>query len=371
MFSTKKDSALIQSGLDELLREARTSPKKLQQLQKALRAPKRFSTALGEALASAAVRTAPPLFKSLKRSGPAMLRERHAIFGGFERRLYRTWKRPLDLLEMMIVACAEAGEELSKEWPWNESTDDSLVFEVVRRLQARSCQVAYEILTLLKTGYAPAAHARWRTLHETAATVSFITKHGPDVAERFYMHEHVDAWRAAEYYQRYCHKLGYSRYSRKEMAEFRRNYRAVLKQYGPDFRHSYGWASDALTRKDPKKRNPGFADIEKDVSLDHLRPYYKMASYPVHATVKAIRFSLALEPGKDLLLTGPSNLGLSDPGHSTAISLGQTTIAMLMLRPSTDSLSLMHVLLSFTDEIGDAFLEAHRKLMAKGKRRRR
>jgi hypothetical protein len=42
-----------------------------------------------------------------------------------------------------------------------------------------------------------------------------------------------------------------------------------------------------------------------------------------------------------------------------------------MLRPSRDSVSLIHVLLLFIDKIGQAFLDADRKLMAKGKRRRR
>ena len=362
LFSTDKDSAVITASLQSLLERARKDPHQLKKLQKALRRPERFMRAVVQAFVSATAKTVPVIFRSLKANGPAMLRERRAMIAAFERRLYKTWRRPLDLLEMLIVASAEAGESASAQWPWKESKDRSLVFDVVRRLQARACQVACEVLTLLKTGYAPAAHARWRTLHETAVTAAFIAKHGKPAAERFLAHEHVEAKKAARQYQRYTRRLGQVRYSLKEMATFRRRHRAKLKKYGPQFKDDYGWAAVTLGVK-----RATFADIEKDVGLDHMRPYYKMASYPVHATVKAIRFSLALAPGQDLLLTGPSNLGLTDPGHGAAIALAQTTITMLTMLPTSDSISVSQVLLSFADEIGQAFLVAQKALLKKGK----
>jgi hypothetical protein len=335
--------------------------KKVAALHKLLRAPKRLATRSGEILATVAANAAPSIFKSLKARGPAMLADRRAMFAGFEERLYRQWRRPLDLLEMLIVICAETGETVSDRWPWKESKDQDVVFEVVRRLQARACQVASEILALLRSGYAPAAHARWRTLHETAVTASFIEKHGKDAAERFLTHEHVEARKAARQYQRYSRKLGVRRYSRKELGKLRSNFNALVKHYGPEFKDDYGWAAVTLGRK-----RATFADIEKAARFDHIRPYYKMASYPVHATVKSIYFSLALRDGQDLLLTGPSDIGLGTPGHSAAISLMQTTIVLLAMWPTSDSISLMHVLLLFSDEIGDTFLEADRRLRRRG-----
>lgn len=366
IFSREKDAALLRQTLERALKRAERDPKKLEQLTKQLRAPKRFSKALYRMLGAAATDTAPQIFRSLKARGPAMLLERRATIAGFEDRLYKTWKRPLDLLEMFIVVCMEMAEVLSARWPWRESPDRSLVFDVLRRLQARACQVAWEIVTLLKSGYAPAAHARWRTLHETAVTAHFIEKHGKDAAERYLLHEHVEALKAARQYQLYCRQLGYRRFSRKQMAEFRRNYNATLKKHGPYFKDDYGWAAVTLGRK-----RVTFADLEKSVRLQHLRPFYRMASYPVHATVKAIRPSLALAPGTDVLLTGPSNMGLPDPGHSAAISLTQITITLAMLWLTSDSLALTRVLLLFTDEIGDAFLKAQRALEAKARDRRR
>jgi hypothetical protein len=294
-----------------------------------------------------------------------MLRDQRALIDGFERRLYKTWKRPLDLFEMMITACAEAADAVNAQWPWGKSEDQDIVFDVVRRLQARACMVASEILTLLKAGYASAAHARWRSLHELAATALFISAKGRDVAERFLAHEHVEAWRAAQKYQEHCRKLKQQPYSRKVMARLRRSYQAALAHYGKEFKTPYGWAAAALGHP-----SPTFANIEKAAKLQHLRPYYKMASYPVHATVKTIRFSLSLGD-QDLLLTGPSNWGLVEPGHGSAISLGQVTNTLLPLWPTTDSVTCMQVLLLFVDEIGKAFGKAHRELKAKDQRARR
>ena len=74
-----------------------------------------------------------------------------------------------------------------------------------------------------------------------------------------------------------------------------------------------------------------FADIEKASGLDHLRPYYKMASHNVHANPRGISFHLGLSDGSDILLAGPSSYGLTDPAHGAAMSVHQATIPMLSL----------------------------------------
>lgn len=358
LFSTAKDAALIDASLQRIIERARTDPKQLEKLTKALQRPQRFATVLGEALTKAATKSAPRIFARLRSDGVAMLRDQRAMFSAFETRLYETWKEPLDLLEMMIVASAEAGESVSAQWPWKQSREQDAVFDVVRRLQARACQVAREVLALLKSGYAPAAHARWRTLHETAVTTHFIRKYGHRAAETFLAHEYIEARKAARDYQRYCRRLGYPRYTPNELASFRQKHHTRVKKYGDAFKGDYGWAAVTLGVK-----RVTFRDIEERAGFDHLRPYYRMASYPVHATVKSIHFSLALEDGKDLLLTGPSNLGLTEPGHGAALSLAQAGIAMLTLHPTSDTIAVAEVLLLFTDAIGKAFLKARRNLM--------
>ena len=115
-----------------------------------------------------------------------------------------------------------------------------------------------------------------------------------------------------------------------------------------------GQASDALGKEDPK-----FSDIEKDSNIEHLRPYYKMSSYNVHATPKGITFKLGLSPNVDIMLAGPSNAGLADPGHSTAISLNQITVALLKTRINLDRLLILQIMARLEDEIGSAFISAH------------
>ena len=57
--------------------------------------------------------------------------------------------------------------------------------------------------------------------------------------------------------------------------------------------------------------------------MDHLRPYYRMASDNVHPNAHGAfyRMGMGLD-GNDrrVLLAGASNMGLADPGHGTAMS---------------------------------------------------
>lgn len=140
---------------------------------------------------------------------------------------------------------------------------------------------------------------------------------------------------------------------------------AAIQKYGPEFKGRYGWAAPALGRPCDQ-----FEPLERHVKLDHLRPYYRMASYPVHATAKTINFSLALGNRRDVLLVGGSDLGLSDPGQCMAISLSQITLALLMLWPTTDSILLMRILQLLVDEIGTVFPKADRKLNGRARSHR-
>ena len=111
------------------------------------------------------------------------------------------------------------------------------------------------------------------------------------------------------------------------------------------------------------KNRPTFRDIEEKVRLDHLRPFYKMASHNVHANPKGIFFRLCLYPtSQDILLAGPSNTGLADPGHETAISMGLITVTLLNIQPNIDRLVICNILMKLENEIGEEFIAVHRLL---------
>ena len=65
-------------------------------------------------------------------------------------------------------------------------------------------------------------------------------------------------------------------------------------------------------------------------------------------------------PEVDILLAGPSNLGLADPGHGTALSLTQITATLVSTASTLDSLTELTVLMRLEEETGTAFLEAHK-----------
>ena len=78
-----------------------------------------------------------------------MLRDRRKEKNGFETRLYKTWKKPLDLLEMFWVIAVEVGTDFNHHFRQDASLEQDYVFDVLTHLHARACQITSEILTLL------------------------------------------------------------------------------------------------------------------------------------------------------------------------------------------------------------------------------
>lgn len=293
-----------------------------------------------------------PILKSARRMAPRILAQLAADRRGFERRLARKWGRALNLLQMLWGISVEVGDDFNKEFRPEAVETNDLVFEVLTRLHARACQIGSEILTLLRSGHADGAHARWRSLHEIAVTGLFIESHGQEVAERYILHEAIESNRAARIYQEHCEALGAEPLSDKERAQTQSACDALIARFGAPFGTEYGWAAAALG-----KARPTFRDVERAAGLDRLRPYYKLASHNVHANPKGAYFRLGLLPGQQILLAGPSDMGLTEPGHGTAISLMQITNSLLVTRPNIDRLVICRVLLRLEQEVGDAFRE--------------
>ena len=296
------------------------------------------------------------LLKRLKQSGRSVMKMHRRERAAFESRLGRTWGKALDLLEIFLGVCLEAGSDFNKEFRPDAAKERDYIFEVLTRLHARACQIGSEILCLLKSGFADGAHARWRTLHEVAVVALFVKQHGNTVAERYLYHDAVEAYRAGQQYQVDCEALGYEPLTEQELAEIQSEYQRAVNRFGLSFKNVYGWAAEALGIPDPK-----FSHIEQAVGLEHWRPYYQLASHNVHPNPKGVLFKLGLSGSENLLLAGPSDFGLADPGHGTAVSLLDITSALLLTRPNIDRLAICRMLMKLEREIGKAFLAAHRK----------
>jgi len=291
-----------------------------------------------------------PILSGLKRKAPAMLKEHRKERRNFEHRLNNDWEKPFDLFEMFLVIAFEAGDEFNKEFR-KEGTKDNFVCEVLIRLHARACQIASEILVLLKSGYADGAHARWRSLHEIAVVGSFIKINGNEIAERYLLHNNIESYKAATLYQKYCEALGNEPIHQEEFDSMQAGCEKLIKRFGSSYKNDYGWAASVLG-----KDKPTFCDIEEKSGLDHLRPYYKMASHNVHANPKGVMFKLGLHPDtQNILLAGPSNWGFTDPAQGAAISLGLITVTLLTTKPTIDNLVLSRVLQVLESEIGEEF----------------
>ncbi len=292
---------------------------------------------------------------TLRDDSARMLDEHEKIRIGFEDRLKQTWDEPLKLFKMLMVVALEAGEEFNSTYRATAVQQNDITFEVLTRLHAKACQVASEVYSLLSSGHGDGAYARWRTLHETSVIASFIKSHGNEVAERYLLHDTVESYKAILQYKQYANRLGLEPVTSEEFSEIESAYQQLIKQFGPNYKHSYGWAAEALGKK-----KPNFSDIEKDVEFDHWRPYYKLASHGVHANPKGLHFKLgSFNDTSGILLAGPSDIGLADPGHGVAISLMQTTVTLLLHAPNIDRLVMCSVLMKLADETGESFLAVH------------
>jgi hypothetical protein len=301
------------------------------------------------------------ILKDLKISSKEMLKDRASDIHSFESNLVNVYRNGFELLEMLIVTSLGAGDSFNNSLRAEASLANDYVFEVLTRLHARACQIAYEILVLLKSGLADGAHARWRSLHEISVTAFLIGANDNTLAERYLLHDEVESYKAAQIYQEHYASLGYEPLSVEEIADLKKIHDSLVDRFGKNYRSDYGWASVVT-----KNERPTFRDIERCAGLEHLRPYYKMACHNVHANPKGIFFKLGLYPESgDILLAGPSNVGLTDPGQLTALSLSQISTTLLTQEPNIDRIVVCKILLELEREIAQAFSDAENSIKEK------
>jgi Family of unknown function (DUF5677) len=305
------------------------------------------------------------LYKSLCHDIPSMLKAHHKSLEGFEKRHYKLWSEGLDLLEAFLVSSYELGENFNSFYRDEAVKDQDYLFDVLTKLHARSIGVGTEVLCLIKSGFADGAHARWRTAHEINVVAKFLSLHGQNVAQRYLEHEIIESYKALTQFQKYATTIGEVEFSEEEVIKAKTNYDTLSTKYGKPFTTQYGWAAKALSNP-----NPTFSAIEKKVGLNMFRPYYKMASYNVHANSKGICTRLSVPECSEMLLTGPSNYGLLDPAQGISTSVLQTTLTLLNLKPNIDALVMQGILNKFVENISAKFNEIHQYMANEDKARK-
>ncbi|MBU1311914.1 MAG: hypothetical protein KKE30_20520 [Gammaproteobacteria bacterium] len=336
----------LQKAFDELIQELVDSSESAEELEKLLElTPVKLEKLIDELPSS--------MLEKIKRiASDGGLAERRRCHSEFVERNSSRWESGFDVLELLIEICTESGDAINARLRPAAVASQDIVFDVLVRLHAKACLVAREILCLLKNGFADGAHARRRALHELAVTALFLSKNGYDTAERYYYHEFIEGYKGALQHKAFSGRLQAAPLSEDKFIELENQYKLVVSRFGKNFKNPYGWAENALGKNMAK-----FSDLEEAVSLDHWRPYYKWASQNIHANAKTIKTSLGLsEVSGDLLQVGPSDAGMADPAHSTAISLSQITTTLLSNSPNLDDLVAMKMILVLCEDVGVSFL---------------
>jgi len=267
------------------------------------------------------------LTERLFRHGPKIVSARRVRMSGFEERLSHRWGEALDLYELCLYLAQSCGEHFNKKF---STSSTNCKFEALTRLHSGACRVAGEILTLLSAGYASGAHARWRTLHEISVIALFISQEGDEVAERYRNHKFVKSYEDAIDYRKFAPRLNHEPISDKEFGEIEADFKRMIDRYGGSFRGPFGWARAAIANRNSGfKGRIGIEHIQDAIQVEHWRPYYRMASHAVHPSATFLRFNLGTRSDSRILLAGPSNSGLSDPGQGALMSLGHATGALL------------------------------------------
>jgi hypothetical protein len=275
----------------------------------------------------------------------------------FVEAVHMTWRKPLDLLDLLLDISLEVSAEFASEGESKTSKRDYLQLALIR-LQTNACLVFNEIVRLLKSGFPDGAVSLWKLLHEIVCTAYFISKHGDSMAKRYLDYEVVENYYQALAIQDHQKVMRSESLSDRDFRAFKQLFGKMKKLHGSDFvkksNYPYGWVPSSVL----KARS--LRELEKSVGLDMLRPYYDVASYNVLGGPQGLMFKLGLlKSGRKSLapVVGPSNYGLADPGRSAAISLGQITSCLLTVKPTLKRLVVVEAMRNLVDEICNAFGE--------------
>lgn len=293
-----------------------------------------------------------PLLARLESMAPEMLSEWRSFTEGFESRNYARWKEPIDLLMMLWVIAEEISSEHQRAL-----VPGSLVTHALCGLQPRALLIAREAMHLMRGGFADGALTRWRSLHELTVTALFLVKHGDVSANAYLLSAHFSDFRSAESYNRHAKRANLTPISSEDIIALKETRDQAAKELGRVLKNDWDWAKDCL-----EGRVCNFAEIEKDVEMDHWRPRYRWACRHVHpAYVRADSWLGMKETSANVFQVGPSNAGLVDPLHMVAISLAHITSTFILHPdPSIKKTITAKVMRALCEKIGDSAVNTER-----------
>ncbi len=227
-----------------------------------------------------------------------------------------------------------------------DNINDHAKLDTLISLHARGCQVAKEVRTMVASGYADGAHARWRTLHEICITFLFLYQEDYKTIQMYNSFQVMDKYKKAKEYMKGCERLGFEPLEKQELDELEGQRNELISLYGKEYAEGYGWTMDYLPKGQRHTRG-----IEEFVELDHLRMVYAWASENVHFGASANNEKLSLRDiEQHFLLTGPNDCGFLDPVQFTTHSLVEMSSTLLSMEDSLMNGILDELLVFFQKE---------------------
>lgn len=297
------------------------------------------------------------LVLTMRSNQDSLLLQRKNDQNEFNKYILEYWKKPLNLLESFIHASIEIGDDLNGKNRRSDNQKMKHSIELLTRLHGRSCQVSQEILTLLNHGFPDGAFARWRTLHEISVVIQIIGSYGEEIAQRYIDYEICQSASAMLEHNKHADKLGREKISDTDIDRIISLKKEKLTTYDPLFSKTNGWASEIIRDKKPKAERFSFSDLEQLVDQDFMRPYYRMASYSVHADIKGIYRQLSGDKDR-VIPAGSSIFGFAEPGQNTAISLLKINCVLLSLEKTMQSQLVSMTFEEMCDEICQSFVQS-------------
>ena len=303
------------------------------------------------------------LYEDFKASQSTLLSDIYSNSQGFLDRNYKRWKDGFDRLRLFHHYCIETGQAFQEEFlKYPQFTNDPLL-GVLMHFHARACRITGEVITLLINGYADGALSRWRTLHEIAVTAMVISNYGREAAEDYTQYGLLQSVEDMKSYQETALSMGRQPYSKEELEEALQIREEILEKYGNGFLSSNAWARKYVG-------GGKFDKLRKDVGLEKWSNDYKMASRDIHTDFREMKSLFAMsEADQEILLCGPSNSGMVEPAHCTAIALTQITATFVFTYLDEEnspidykkSMISMKLIRQMSKDIGNTFLDIHKR----------
>jgi hypothetical protein len=185
----------------------------------------------------------------------------------------------------------------------------------------------------------------------------FLQQSDEELTARYLDHEVVESWKAVQKHITYQGRISEKPPTQKAQQKLKQRYDSMLAKYGKPFKEQYGWAASVLAHP-----RPSFADIELAVKLDHLRPYYQLASHPVHANSKGLYFKIGAFRRRGIAASA-TNHGFATPASSAFVSASQILMALMMVVPSLDAIMNVKLVRQLSEEAEIAFVRTQRAEM--------